>query len=199
MAVRRSPGAWRQLTPASGLNVSDENPTFSGSFAQRTQGGTIIDILTLPGQAYKPWTVIGFSVTAGIRYVQDGPALAVRQYGRLGKILTGLALESTGFTQGSSPSQCWVNPMAELPTDSTVLATLFDPATDPMPPTVFANNAVSQPAAPLSVVNILPQSIKLTDYALAGMGIWILPELIPCSSGLGIFNAKWSLIYDDGT
>jgi hypothetical protein len=199
MTVRRSPGAWRQLTSASGVNIIDNNAAFSGTVDQRTLGATIIDLLTLPGQAYKPWKVIGFSVTAGIRYIQDGPAGAIRQYGRLGQILVGLAVETPTWTQGAAPSQCWVNPMLELPVDSTVLTPLFDPSVNDMPPVVFSNNVISQPAAPLSVVNILPQPIDLTDYASAGMGIWIKPGLIPCSQGLAIFNAKWSLIYDDAS
>jgi len=103
--------------------------------------------------------------------------------------------------------------MAYLPTDSTLITDLWNPANDPLPPAApffFGQSGVSQSTPtpnsllPITATIIPPNPVDLIPGIEPYIGIWMTPSLIGDASGNGgyggltVFYGKYVINYDDG-
>jgi hypothetical protein len=174
----------------------------SGNGPGWTQGATLVDIISpndLIPRPGKNFTILGVSVGGRLAVQQNGPTL----YGKFGKIVIGMPMtpdsssSPTGF--GYLP---YTTPALPLPSDLSLISTLWDPEVDSLPPS-FANSSLD-PTNLLPVYASIDLSIPLlvTTGISPVVGIWMLPSLL--SSGgsqpsiqLSMYYATYSVVYDD--
>jgi hypothetical protein len=216
------PGNFRNLTVVGGnlsvqpnINCVDFLSLFSlpsGVYASYTQGTTQIDTTNLQGpRQNQNWSLESVSIQAGLSFSnlldlgQLGQALPS---GKFGKIYAGIILTAGAYSQTQSGLSPGVSPVQSLPTDSTLVTTLWDPTVDDMPPSTtvfedFISNSLQLETViiPSFPVDIVPGSPPL-------LGIWMEPSVYavnnPGSSeptyqiGLIISSAQYAISYDDG-
>lgn len=164
------------------------------------------------------WTLLSLAITGYLGLINDQPTqgdAAAPLYGKFGKILFGLSLSSYlppgGYTFGSS-GQPWSVTLQSLPTDASLIDTLWDPAQDELPPHAplyFGGSGYGPPPPqnqllPVAGSLLLPSPMQLDPGAPPSIGIWMEPSLLGFAptfsgyAGLTLFYASYALNYDDG-
>jgi hypothetical protein len=119
-------------------------------------------------------------------------------YGKLGTILAGLVTDAGNFPQQVLSSY------PGIPTDASLVAPLFDPVINNMPPSIsVAPPPDSVQLLPVSLALSPPVPVELTPQYSPLLGIWMNPSLYGASvstgfQGLYIGSPKWSILYEDG-
>lgn len=198
MSVRTLPGTFRTLTTSGvAINLRDVVSWGASTFQSiRSGGSTLIDTLPLTPTQQQKWTLIAVSIQAGVVFQS-----ADSSFGKLGKLVAGLVpsgADTPGNFSGLSA------PLLPLPDDSSLIATLWDPAADPMPPVQPLN---ANPPAQLNVQTQIspPVPRPLVSGDNMGIGLWLLRSIIGGNNssagvtGLAVVGAKYTVIYDDGT
>lgn len=202
MSLQRSQGAFRSNAQYLSVGKAGTTNAFDPIFAVPTNPGwtagtTMIDGLSLTPPANQAWTLQQLSVSAVLLmeiFTGGGPI-----YGKFGKILAGLATMVSPTSANPAIANLTCNSGVQLPADRTAIGTLWDPATDPLPPNVLA----SPVTLPLSLTITPPQPIPINQGETIGIGLWMLPSLLgqiaPVNGWeLILASATWAIIYDDG-
>jgi len=159
------------------------------------------------------WLLISVAVQAYLRWVTD-VSNNVAVYGKLGAIVTGLSMDQPALATQAGDQ--YLTTIQELPTDTSLLTTLWDPGQHSMPPSIASQPgpSVAWPGPPsalaVSAEISPPNPIDLFPGVQPVVGIWMLPSLLGVLSilggargihkriGLDIVGAKFTLNYDDG-
>ena len=169
-------------------------------------GQQLIDTVGLQPQATEHWKIVGYAINTKLVFASGGVQIP---FGKLGKIKAGLAIPLPATSTISSVPGV---PFVALPQDSTLVSDLYDPDTDPFPPTwTGAARVAGTPPTPLlnlATTVTLPQPLDLTQlaapYSQITVGIWTLPSLWGSLiaqtffPGLALFNSQFTVYYDDG-
>jgi hypothetical protein len=186
------------------INVTDLVANVGPNGNGYTPGATIIDLVRLgPGISSK-WTLLSISVQGYLQVFETATAQPL--YGRLGRIIAGLTLDSPpNQTQGSGP-QPWTVPMLPITPDTTLTTDLWNPASDPMPPTQVASiDDTPSKNLPVQANIVLPVPYQVIPGVTPTVGIWMTPSILATSSGTGVqfglllTRATWTADYDDGS
>jgi len=144
-----------------------------------------------------------------LRWVYD-PTVAAIPYGKFGAILCGLNMDETIPVQNDDQ---YLVSAYQIPADTTLVATMWEPGSGDMPPMVISQAGPSVPAATPSSALAVETSIMPTNPIdlLPGVnpvvGIWMLPSLLgatasggasPNGMGLDLGMARFTINYDDG-
>ena len=207
MALQRTTKAFRDpglILP--GNNLQDFTSSGGGFSSAWTPGGTIIDPVSLMGAATAQKSFISASIRGSLILAQSPPGFG--KFGRvIGGVLTGSGDPSLGGSGGVAGAP-WVNPILPLPGDASLVADLWNPANDPLPP--VANGSfvgplpASQTVLPINCVINPPVPVQLDEASMA-IGMWATPSLIGNNTAgtfnwhLYIFNAIWTVVYNDGS
>lgn len=168
------------------VNLTDIQGSAS-PYSSWTQGAYIIDTARLVPITNKPMTIVSASVSASLVWYQSG----AYYYGKWGKVIAGIteAQNTSGYAAGFPYSV----PVNQRPQDSSLITTLWDPANDPLPPQLVS----PLPNFPISGSIVPPSPIPAPQGGI-GIGMWIGPSLV-ANANMCVYNAVWSIIYDDGT
>jgi hypothetical protein len=197
--IRRSSGQFRTiLTSNVSLQDSKQAPGW-------TTGGTLIDGINLQPLPSERWTILAYSVRGQLTmtYFPLGFVTNYVPFGKFGKIKTSLVMDTDFTGPTGSVNNPQVVPALPLPQDSSLVADLWDPALNELPPA--QNSAVQGTVGePLSVSVLLPTPRPIQQGSRFGIGLWMLPSLLtsipnnanfPC---LMFWGAGYSIIYEDG-
>jgi hypothetical protein len=156
---------------------------------QRTQGATAIDQLPLQPSLAAPWLIAGWSIAFDLWLFQ---AVSAPVFGRLGTIIGGLCHPPQTVEVGTGR-----HPVQPLPANISLLTQLWDGNADTSPPSVIAG-ATSFPGAPTSLQTTypLPQPLVLEPGDQLAIGLWLTPS-VSQNVQLCVFNAKWTVSYDE--
>lgn len=196
--IRLLTGTWRSFGPLV-INLLDNvyvTPP-PGGFAAYTTGRTILDPARPSGGSptNDRMMIVGFTVSAKALLPQQSNDSA---YGRFGKVLAGITTDST---QTADANLAGIN---ALPADLSLVAELWNPDSDPLPPVQVGNSTNN---LQLSATTTLPQPVRIPRGGTGILvGMWAWPSILASvSSGgltpvlpLAITNATWELSYDDG-
>ena len=148
-------------------------------------------------------TLLSWSVSAYLGFTTTPNADAV--FGKLGKIVAGLSPTAVGLVRGAN-NQPWSVALPAAPADATLTETLWDPASDQLPPSL--NNTTPQPPnglLPVIASQNLPNPWPLDPGALPWIAIWLWPSLLGISAGgnldfvgLSLLYGSYTVNYDDG-
>lgn len=155
--------------------------------------------LAIPIQFQQPpnenWSIIAWSITIGLALMQwadidgSGPNYLspAPSFGKLGKIWTGLlvrsSLGSTRTNMGGFITNA-IQPFTPLPSDTTLLQTIFDPDTDDLPPATFGFSPPNPllttigESSSLTATNVLSQPIDVQSEIPIGLLLTMLPSLV---------------------
>lgn len=213
MAIQRYSGAFRiafKLTqtfpPPIMVNLLDTYPAIGGTGATPgwSTGATLVDQLQLSPPMIEQWTLQQVSISAQLLLAPDAGNIGPI-YGKLGKILAGLAV---GTTQTNGDAfYANFDRLVQLPADRTALTTLWDPANDPLPSTQAEFAGPSYTVQPLYVSATVspPFPLKIAQGESIGVGLWMLPSLIGIAAPnagadwqMIVSDAEYAVIYDDG-
>lgn len=219
--IQLAQGSFRQSVPNTingHVNVQDNtnNPATEGFGQPGWSGGaTLIDQLLFQPPQFSSWHILSYSINAGLSFESYFNDLDTEFpiYGKLGKIFAALQLDTGPTTGGSLPGTMtyaigapYICPALPLPNDMTLGVTLFDPGSDPAPPTNYWNATTTVPnLLPLTASLQLAQPMQVTGSASIGIGLWICPSLLSGSGtnggaagGLCLRNGTYTVYYDDG-
>ena len=196
MTVRRTTGSLAgnsttqfgsSYPPGQTLNAIDNLTNETGTFSGWTAGASAQDQVDLLGPLPYTATILGYAINAQLGLHTNGTDPA---WGKFEKIIAAIKFGATQADPffGSAP----------LPTDSSLISTVWDPAADSLPPSDLAS------LMPIGVEFQLPQSLPILEQSLA-IGVWLTPSLLSLEHsglvtnvGLAIYNAQYSVVYDDG-
>jgi hypothetical protein len=184
------------------VNLSELQPVapIGGGGTGWSPGAMLVDAIAVQPQAREHWTLLSYSVTGllGIDLKPNNVTQGYIPHGKLGKILTSLVMgtDYIGATQGTLGSAISLT-IPALPSDTTMMASLWDPQSDPLP----MQSPYGTSVTPLAVNVQLPISRLLIPTEQFGIGIYMLPSLL----GMGVVNwpvrylwqCTYALIYDD--
>jgi hypothetical protein len=169
------------------LNLADSHP---GAPSGWTSGATLIDPVPISPPLMQTWTLLawGFTCVGAISGISAG-------YGKLGSLWAGLLTEGEAPTVSpTNPALPFVSPMLAMPPDITTFEKVWDGANDP----VFPADAIPvQAGGTRAVSQNLPQPIPITSGRPLAFGLWLTPSLSNSAVPV-IYNAAFSLVYDDG-
>jgi hypothetical protein len=204
---RYSPGEFRSLPPDN-TNMLDQ-PALLGPAAvtcSLTPGCTQIDTIDLQGpNQSQHWTFLSVSVQAKLRFRAADVGDVTHFYGRLSKILAGVILDNTSIPTQNGIN-AYISPMQALPVDSTLLTPLWDPDTDPLPPTV-ASSIGTDLGLTINASIVLNDPVDIVPGVTPYIGMWMEPSLIgvvisPATAladfAIEVFDAVYTVNYDDG-
>lgn len=198
-----------QLVTVPGIPTSNctDFPNFSNVSAPAYQtvwspGSTLVDQANLQGVG-QHWKLLSIAVQASLLHKKNSPC-----WGKLGRIFS--AVDPTGITPstggGSTPN------VLPLPSDATLITTLWDPTINDLPPDINISDpenigTAQNPGLPISSVISLPVPLPVEASVQVTIGLWIFPSLITAPfSGAGtpplqiyIVNGKYTLNFDDGS
>lgn len=194
--------------PDQGFTMFDRLQAITNPLVVWTGGKTAVRSAILGGPAVEQrWSILSVSFQAYLRFAFEvaNPAVV---FGKFGKILAGFAMDQALSTQGGDT---YLTTAAQLPYDTTLVVPLWDPASDPMPPTTASNvgGSVSPPIPSqcLALSAVLSPVVPLTldPASQPAIGIWMLPSLLGIASGvqpdgfgLNLGIASFTINYDDG-
>jgi hypothetical protein len=172
---------------------------FDGNFSAGslwTPGAVLID--SLPVEAYldSPWSICGWTISFTPKY--KIPVNGSPSYGRLSNIIGGLLVRPT-LAQTARSIYEIDNGYPEVPfqpygtypppVQSAYLTSLWDPATNELPPLSTLANAPT-----INYVSQLTNPINLTSGDQLSMGIW-LPPMLVSNFAMFIYAASYSVVY----
>jgi hypothetical protein len=211
--IRRTTGEFRSIAPPLNANLEDVvyvtgSTGVSSGQAQHTTGVSIIDRL---GPIFPPTVekvdLLSFAVSAMFAFLSPDNSPG---YGEFGRILTGLT-QVGGPTSSVDPQSNANVPWqlgAQLPADLSLVTDLWNPGTDPCPPKLQASASGPSFGLPVGATLTLPNSIPVFQGTDVFIGIWALPSLLsaskqappypPPSYSPFLFQAKYTVVYDDG-
>lgn len=215
MALRQIGNPFR--TAYNQFNLIDP---FEGGTALKStysSGATTIDAVPLGAGISSKWKLLSMSVQAYMALIDAGSqSTTTGAFGKFGRASASLILQPNFDQTNSPPYGGMISPMLPLPQDSTLTATLWDPATNPLPPRtpsppLIPPDITSRPPSALLPVNTsiqlpVPIPIDLVERLL--VGLWLTPSLIGfykpavnaglfCQFGLAILYASYVLNFDD--
>jgi hypothetical protein len=187
------------VTLGGAANLIDQ--TAGSSSNGWTGGATIIERLSLQPPNGAQWQLLGVGVS-GMLVAQANADPGKQVCGKLGKIQAGIVPQITTTTE-NFPLIPFTEPMLPLPIDSSLLFDLWDPASDPLPPSAGTPSAAS-PMLAVSGALQLPQPIPFQFGSQIGIGMWMNPSLIGQAYNgaayymLCLCNSLYTIYYDDG-
>jgi hypothetical protein len=172
----------------------------AGNTSGWTQGATLMAVNTTSSSGIPKGHILSISIYARLFMLQT----STRLYGKLGKIIAGVTLDGPAQSGWGGGYQDFRQPMQLLPADATLLASLWDPALDPLPP--GGNGQDVFPYLSLSAIVSPPVPLDIRDQESMGIGIWMTPSLLGpqtltlsnLATGLYMYGAKYVINYDDG-
>jgi len=157
-------------------------------------GATLIDLLTVSPLLSQRYSILNYTITFQGSYFTGNTSPA---YGRLPRILGGL-VRSPQTTQGTALDDNgqkvpYTTGMQQLPSDTSLVSTLWDGTVDPM----FPGPKTVEPTIPTTVTTSLPLPLAIDPGERIGVGLWLTPGL---TKNLQLFVqlATYVLTYDDG-
>lgn len=224
--IQQYSGAFRaggQQVPGGGpaLNALDWTTALPATDPSFTLGGGLLDASNLQPPLLTNWAVQSVSVSAGVFLYKNPTTVGIaagHTYGRLGRILTGIQVYGNPSLSSHTSNPNFPSPvpgqlgMPALPQDPSLITELWDPVSDPLPPsTPFVFQDISGPQSPpapallpvLGIVN-LPQPLLLSSIGALLLGLWITPSLLGCGTNaypcvqVGVANALYTINCDDG-
>jgi hypothetical protein len=210
--------------PGNTINIADVTnfPNGDSIASEWTDGATMFvpSVLGGPGIS-QGWSLLSVSIQGYLALISwdniFAPTSTYQSFGKLGKIVAGLILDeplqqSSGvFFSATAP---FTEAMVPLPSDGTLVDTLFDPDVDAMPPqmvqgqigeNVFTVNGIVM--LPVSVTIQPPNPIDIIAATPPTLGIWMTPSLLGVNNltqstaqfiGLTLMNGSFTVDYDDG-
>lgn len=197
------------------LNLADsESAANFASYAgisMWTTGAALVDTVTLPMRGIgSTWRVYSVSFSASLLMVvpnQQTAAGPVQVYGKLAPLRGGVSLQGPQTQgQGSIP---WVFlSQSLLPRDSSLIGSLWDPSSDPLPPMYYDNQTPLAPTQMLDIAGGVTPPMPL-DVPAGGnlyVGMWLEPALLACqvvggigllSQALQVFNGQYEIYFDE--
>lgn len=170
--------------------------------AARMIGATQIDQMPLQPPTLSAWSILGVSISGSI-YCDLGTSVAGATVNVSGSLLPIYA----GFCQLPQTPLPTVG-QAVLPVDQSTIGTLWDPASDALPPSNGTNvMAAGVTANPVQMFITFPQPIKTTPGMICSVGIWMpggpisMTAPVPATAqfNVGLLNMTYQVNYDDGT
>lgn len=204
--IRQDPQLFPYSQPFANVSVYDETQGGAAVTSVHSPGGTVLGVPTntTGGQINQQMSLLGVGVTAGIALNMVGAL-----YGKLGKIVAGIL----PATQGDVTTAYQPQVLLPLPNPNLTF-TIWDPAVDDLPPQYGSSNFLPpNPPAANQVLQVfgtllLPSPITVDPGEPPTIGLWVLPSLLGANtidSGFGfwawqiaVYNAKYTLTYDDG-
>jgi hypothetical protein len=203
--IQRTGAAFRSGTNQPfGIVLTDQGQP---AFGQYTDGAVAMDSVDIT--ADPKWEALSFTITGQLMVVLVGQPTAGSVYGQFGKILCGLSTQGPETPNPDSAGWSFgLTTAYPLPRDQSLLATLWDPVTDLLPPLNENVAPYIYTTLPVDATVSLPQSFKLAGTDLYA-AIWMQPSIFGSSSGvqeyagyspvaLALLNAQFVLVYDDG-
>lgn len=209
-AMRRQiPGKFRISSSVNGnVNLSDGPSSGGTAYASSfTPGATLVDSVTalssLGPSISQKWKLLTVTVSGYLLFLSQIPT-----YGKFGKVMAALVLDQKlSPTQG--PFNPYVSPILPLP-DTSLAGTLWDPATDPLPPVVGTSLTFLSRFSPSNSLAVfatipIPISLDLIPGENLAIGLWMFPSLVGSPSAslltfgqLVLQDCQYTLNYDDG-
>lgn len=198
------PGTFRkaQRSDIFPANVIDENQQSIGGW---TTGAVLIDSVDLPSSSpTTPLRVLSVSITADIILFMQS---LVPIYGKLGIIRAGMAAVTGGAQQTGTAIVPYDTQPLQIPPDESLIAPLWDPAVDALPPSSsgLTGGLLTPPALMPVTVEITPPIPQEIAGGAGGLlvGIWMSPSLVTPQPGipqsaaaLAVINGTYSLDYE---
>lgn len=205
--IRRTQGAFR--TNGARLNLEDLNYVAVAQpvLGQYTAGATLLDRVTLFPATSDDCQVMSFTVSAKLAIGTNFDNQNRPPAGRLGKVIAGLTTQDAP----TGPPAGYAQTVLPLPADLTLTSELWNPAADELPP-LFSMLAASNPITGgftppgliVGTTQTLPAPLPIFQGQDLCIGIWKLPSIVDADTTgnlslvFGVFDALWSLVYDDG-
>lgn len=166
-------------------------------------GETVIIPFPVEPALNQQWEIYSITITGGLVFYTTQQA-----FGKFGRIIAGLITNRDAQTTVSSlgPSIPQV-PLLAPPLDQTLLATLWDPEVNPMPPIQDDGTVAITVQNSLLIGGTItpPNPLEIIAGEPLFLGIWMLPSLLGWQSGsasanmeLEVFNLQYSISYDNG-
>jgi hypothetical protein len=184
-------GAFRTVpTGGTGLPVNLEDQAAIVTSPNWTPGATLIDQMAISPPAGQSWTIASYTISFAGAIFSSG--IAVRSFGRLGKLLAAIMLGAAPTPAGA------ITPMRALPTDLSTAVTLWDGSQDPpFGQLTGIGGPATFPNVPIIGGESLAQPIAVGPGEQISLGLWLTPSLIQ-GVEIYIINAQYTVIYDDG-
>lgn len=185
---------------------------FTQYVSEWTLGATAIWPIPFPISGIKQLKLLSFSLRIQLGIMVNGAP-----FGKLGKIRTGLLVtpgeNQTLVTDSLGLGFNNANPQEQsLPTDPSLVTTIFDPAVDPLPPIMpghqFSTSTLAALAVPFNIFGVVAPPLPIPiDLSSIAAGLWIDPSLIGMKNPIAVTTAwieflyygTWSAVYDDGS
>jgi hypothetical protein len=189
--------SYASVLPPTGLASIEDRVTPGALASVWSPGATLIDLVGLTPSLTQKWSLLSVSVTANLLLCVS---LGVPVFGKLGKVIMGLLLNSGSPTLGAAGSS-YVTPMLALPRDGSLAVPIWDPAVDSLPP-IVPSNLTATATLPISGSIAPPQPVPISEGQGLAVGIWLTPSLLGAyASGLAFLQvsaASYNVNYDDG-
>jgi hypothetical protein len=142
------------------------------------------------------------SISTGLVLINEG---ASATFGKLGKIQAGLSIDAPYSQSAAIAAMSQQGPaLQQLPPDLSLVNSLFDPSSDPLPP-ALTGGSLPPPNQTLQLQATISPPIPLEIIAgkIIYCGVWMFPSLlgqnpIGASIGMGITPPNYTMVYDDG-
>lgn len=155
-----------------------------------TTGASLIQQVPATGPLPSNARVLSYQVSGNMGFHSSAPEPCG---GKLEKVVAALQFGQYPLSNNLNPSP--------LPKDSSLIATLWDPAIDSLPPDDSTSPVT---LLPVSVVNNLSQPQLIIEQVIT-VGIWFTPSLLTMKLGgfairaLTLYDATFQITYDDGS
>jgi hypothetical protein len=174
-----------------GINLGDSEGAADPGW---TTGATLIDSLPISPPLAQQWTLLAWGVTFTGAWAR--PFATRVPYGKLGALWAGVLTDPRTPTLASA-AQPWQTPMLTLPLELTSVQKVWDGTQDPMFPLFAPQGGQFNPPAAMASAENLPQPIPIDAGRPLAFGMWLTPSLV-ANTLLQIWNASFSIVYDDG-
>jgi hypothetical protein len=178
-----------------------------------TNGAYIIDTLPISPPPQKVWTIKTFTIIAQMILLPNPDGLNDPPYGKLGKIIGGIApnvppTSNAPYDPNKGVAPSYLNGQF-TPPDLSLAGTMFDPASDSLPPMADAGTygPANYPTYKLIATTVNPPVPIAATSGIFGVFIVMQPSLTNnLNIGLNVGSIadtwsapSWSISYDDDT
>jgi hypothetical protein len=214
--IQTLPGNFRTLDGMNGVGFSDFATITPANavWASKTPGATQIDKIDLQPSSVQNYELVSVSIQGTLVFYSQEVATIQGLSGKLGKIEAGLILDNDpAQTIGKIPGGStvpWDPQFEPLPTDTTLVSTLWDPNEDDFPSVGSINSPIDLGNTSLFIpvkTSIVPQNLlSIKSYLTAGIGLWMNPSTYSVVSsslnnaiiGLVLLQPTYTVNYDNG-